>query len=73
MIRATPRREIEESSPMITWGAIEGEPVFLGVASSERSKSGYKLPYTPVREEISHKLVNKAQVKKREEKALFKK
>ena len=52
---------------MITWGTIEGEPMFLGVTGGEGKK--YKVPDTPVREELSLKLAGKAQAKKREEKA----
>jgi hypothetical protein len=57
MVRATPKREVEPS-PMITWGSIEGDPTFLGLTGNDR-KSGYKVPDTPAREELSLKLAGK--------------
>lgn len=38
MIKATPKRQAVEESPMITWGKIEGEPVFLGLTDSNEKR-----------------------------------
>ena len=72
MIKATPARETEdqllgkrqvavEDSPMITWGKIEGASYLGG--------STYKVPATPIRDEIGNKLANRVASKRREEKA----
>jgi len=62
MLKATPKHEAPEESPMITWGKIKGEPVFLGEISS------FRIQKTPLREEISMRLTP-ASLRKRDEKA----
>ena len=51
MLKATPKITPDES-PMITWGKIKGEPVYLGETSSS-----FRIQQTPVREEISMRMV----------------
>ena len=48
-----------EASPMITWGKIE-DTMFLGMSKS------YKVPETPMRDELGFKMATKNQSKKRD-------
>ncbi|CDW83585.1 protein dgcr14 [Stylonychia lemnae] len=62
-----------EESPMITWGKIEGKPLFLGTTEKNENKKQYSIPQISVREDLSIKMANKTSSKKREEKAKQKK
>ena len=66
MIKQTPIREKQtvEESPLITWGKVED----VNVIRNNTNK--YKIPDTPLREDIGIKMANKTSAKKREEKLL---
>ena len=55
---------------MITWGKIEGKPLFLGNTnnSNNNNKKQYLIPESPLRDELALKMVNKSMSKKRDEK-----
>eukprot|EP00347_Sterkiella_histriomuscorum_P000188 403376844 len=64
------QRVAVDESPMITWGKIEGEPLFLGHNTKQaQQKQQYAIPESPLRDDLGIKMANKTQVKKREEKA----
>lgn len=48
-----------DASPLMTWGSIEGTPFHLETDLTPHSGPTFKMPKTPRREEIAHKLVEK--------------
>lgn len=57
-----------DASPMMTWGSIEGTPLHLETDITPGHGPAFKIPHIPRREEIAHKLADKATKSTRERK-----
>lgn len=65
----TPQRVLSDASPLMTWGQIDGTPVRLNSGTPFRVTAGapsFRMPQTPVREELAHELADSAARKHRE-------
>lgn len=49
-----------DASPLMTWGSIEGTPVHLETDITPGHGPTFKIPHIPRREEIAHRLADKA-------------
>ena len=49
-----------DASPLMTWGTIDGTPFHLETDLTPHSGPTFKMPKAPKREELAHRLVEKA-------------